>query len=106
MLPRPAPPPPPARGPAPGAPPARGPGAAPGAGGAAPPARGAGAPPAPGAAPPPGAVRATGGPSAITTTPCDAISLRNSGNCRPSLAQPPSPHTITGCLDAPSVAGR
>src|SRR5687767_16010174 len=97
MLPRPAPRPPPAGPPAGGAaPPARGAGAAPP----------AGAPPAPGAAPPPGAVRATGGPSAITTTPCDATSLRNSGNCRPSFAQPPSPHTITGCLDAPSVAGR
>src|SRR4051812_26146214 len=54
-------------------------------------------PPAPGPGGAPGG-RLIGGPSASTTTPYDAISLKYSGNVSPFFAHPPSPQTSTGCL--------
>ena len=54
----------------------------------------------------PPAGRAIGGPSAMTTKPCDAISLKYSGNMSPFLAQPPSPQTSTGCSSIESSRGR
>src|SRR6187200_653746 len=85
------------------------------AGGPPPPAGGApppgGRPPPPGGGPPaPGggapAGRAIGGPSAMTTKPCDAISLKYSGNVSPFFAQPPSPQTSTPCLSSERSRGR